>query len=152
MKNNTPKEIKSILIIDDDIDEYNLAVEAIKEIDPDISVSFLSSCKEIPKYSDQSFDIILLDINMPMHDGFVWLKGIKEKGYQIPVVMYTNSSFPNHITKAYEEGASLYFVKPDNFKSIIAGFKRLLLLNWLDPLVVKKEHQTKGGYTIFKFD
>lgn len=152
MKNTKPKEIKSILIIDDDIDEYVLAAEAIKEIDPDISVSFLSTCKEINKYSDQLFDIILLDINMPMHDGFAWLKGIKEKGYQIPVVMYTNSSFPNHITKAYEEGASLYFVKPDDFKNIIKGFKRLFSLNWIDPLVVKQEHQTDGGYRTFKFD
>lgn len=150
--NSSLKQIRSILMIDDDIDDYDLAVEAIEKINSEISVSFISSCKEVDKYSDKTFDLILLDINMPMHDGFEWLKGIKKRGYQIPVVMYTNSSFPNHISRAYDEGATLYFIKPDNFNNLIKGFKRLFSLNWLDPAEVREQFQQDGKYSTFKVD
>ena len=104
--------MKSILLIDDDEDEYDLVQEAVQSCSSDMSVSFISRYDEAEKYKGQQFDLILLDINMPHRDGFSWLKCIREKGYDMPVVMYTNSASPTHIAKAYNEGATLYFNKP----------------------------------------
>jgi CheY-like chemotaxis protein len=104
------KNVRSILIIDDDEDDFELVNEALQEINPSISVTYINSCEQVLQYRNQSFDLILLDINMPLHDGFFWLRSIRDHGYKdLPIIMYTNSLSPAHISKAYEEGANLFF-------------------------------------------
>lgn len=144
------KKVQSILVIDDDRDDFELVAEAINGIDPSISVSFLDRCENRIKYKGQHFDLVLLDINMPAHDGFVWLKGIRERGYDLPVVMYTNSSSPAHIIKAYNEGATLYFNKPESYSLLLKGIKKLLDLDWSDPFSITKMHLQNGSYSAFK--
>lgn len=88
-------KVRSLLVIDDDKDDFELIEEAAKVIDADISVDFLDRCENAHQYKDHSFDLVFLDINMPHHDGFSCLKGIRESGYtNLPVIMYTNSHRP----------------------------------------------------------
>jgi DNA-binding response OmpR family regulator len=144
-------EVRSILVIDDDRDDFELVAEAIGEIDPGISVYYLERCEDGVKYTDQSFDLVLLDINMPHHDGFSWLKGIREKGYQdLPIVMFTNSLFPDHIAKAYEEGANLYFTKPESFSYLKKGLKKLISMDWSVPFSVTASYRENGKYLTFQ--
>jgi DNA-binding response OmpR family regulator len=143
--------IRSILIIDDDQDDYEIVEEALQQIDPAITVFFLDKCEERSKYSNHSFDIVLLDINMPFHDGFTWLRGIRASGYRtLPVVMYTSSSNPAHMVKAYDNGATLYFTKPENFSDLVKGLKKLLAYDWSHPASVTQMHYKDGKYTSFK--
>ena len=51
-------KVKSILVIDDDREDYELIVDAIKEFDSAISVSFLDNCKNAVQYKDQNFDLV----------------------------------------------------------------------------------------------
>jgi DNA-binding response OmpR family regulator len=144
------KRVQSILVIDDDRDDYDLIAEAIKEIDPDISVSFLDNCKDAGKYKGQNFDLVFLDINMPEYDGFVWLKGIREKGYEeLPIIMYTNSLRPEHIVQAYKQGANLYYAKPTSFSELITGLKKLVSLDWTNPFSITKNYCRGEQYLVF---
>lgn len=145
------KRVRSILVIDDDVDDFELIEEAIKQLDEKISVSFLDRCEEVHKYKTQSFDLVFLDINMPYHDGFSWLKGIREKGYEdLPVIMYTNSGNPEHIIQAYRDGADLYYIKPTSFSDLMKGLKALMDLDWSDPLSIKETYWQDGKYATFK--
>lgn len=58
-------------------------------------------------------DLIVLDIMMPKIDGFSLLKEIKTnpKTQKIPVLIYSNLSSPQDITKAKELGATDYLIK-----------------------------------------
>ncbi len=146
-----PGAIRSILVIDDDSDDFELVSEAVREIDPRITVAFLDRCEDAVKYKDQSFDLVLLDINMPHYDGFHWLKGIRENGPEnLPVVMFTNSSNPASIAKAYGNGASLYFIKPASFREMITGFRKLMALDWADPVSITQQHRQNGTYVPFE--
>jgi DNA-binding NtrC family response regulator len=142
-------KLKSILLIDDDEDEYDLVQEAVQSSDPGLTVSFLSRQEEAEKYRGQKFDLILLDINMPHRDGFSWLKCIREKGYDMPVVMYTNSASPAHIAKAYQEGATLYFNKPDSYTQLVNGLGKLFSLNWNDRESITSRYAHDGHYETF---
>ena len=147
------REVRSILIIDDDKDDFELVLEAIQQINPTISVTFISRCEEVAQFEGQSFDLVLLDINMPQSDGFHWLRSIREQGFkELPIVMYTNSMSPAHILKAYEEGANLYFSKPDTYLSLIKGFKELLALDWSNPIAITQQHIHRGRYSTFQFE
>jgi DNA-binding response OmpR family regulator len=144
-------KVKSILVIDDDRDDFELIVEAVKEFDPDILVSFLDNCKDANKYKDQNFDLVFLDINMPEYDGFAWLKGIREKGYKdLPIIMYTNSLRPEHIIQAYKQGANLYYAKPTSFNELINGLKKLVSLDWTNPFLITESYCHNEQYSIFQ--
>jgi DNA-binding response OmpR family regulator len=145
------KTVRSILLIDDDVEDYDLVNEAIQEINPSITVHYISTCKEALLLKDKEFDIILLDINMPVHDGFKWLKGIRENGYtNLPVIMYTNSRSPANISKAYEEGANLYFSKPESFGNLLKSLKKLISMDWSHPFSITEKYFQPGKYKVFE--
>ena len=142
------RKVRSILVIDDDRDDFEIVSEAVLLIDPQIVVSFLDRCEDGGRYKDQTFDIILLDINMPRHDGFDWLEGIRRHGYgNLPVIMYTSSSSPENIERAYHSGANLYFTKPESFASLVKGLKKLIEFDWTDPYSITQMHYQNGRYT-----
>lgn len=144
------RTVRSILIIDDDQEDYEFLQEALQEIDPEISVSHISKCEEGVQHKFPQFDLVLLDINMPLHDGFYWLRSIRSLGYNnLPVIMYTNSLSPAHIAKAYDEGANLYFSKPERFPQLKQGLKDLIRMDWSDPFSITEEYCAEGRYKTF---
>lgn len=142
--------IQSIMVIDDDRDEFLLIMDAMKQIDPGITVYFADSCEEAKKIRNFKVDLVLRDINMPRHYGFTWLRLIREKGYlDLPIVMYTNSMSPWHISKAYNSGANLYYVKPENFQRLINGLRKLLSMDWSQPGKITELYHHSGNSLTF---
>ena len=144
------KSVQSILIIDDDPDDYQLVNEAIQEINPSISVTYVNGCQQLLQCKHRSFDLILLDINMPGHDGFFLLKSIRDNGHDLPIIMYSNSLSPAHISKAYEEGANLFFSKPESFSELLNGLRKLVDLDWSTPFAVTQHYCQDGHYKTFE--
>lgn len=60
----------------------------------------------------QGFDIILLDWEMPVLDGYGSLDKLMTAGCQTPIMMVTSKNDPSYITKAIERGAMEYVMKP----------------------------------------
>ncbi|HYH14875.1 MAG TPA: response regulator [Flavisolibacter sp.] len=93
----------TILYVDDDIDDLNFLREAFTEIDPAIHVAevnngvealhHLESLKPNPAFFPS---LIIMDINMPLMDGRMTIKKIKEDStlQQIPIVAFTTSNNP----------------------------------------------------------
>ena len=67
-------------------------------------------------------DIIFLDINMPIMDGWECLKKLKSDSsyHDIPVIMYSTSSAKRDIDMAYNLGARLFMTKPEDFRELTA--------------------------------
>ena len=65
-------------------------------------------------------DIIFLDINMPIINGWQCLSVLKEQEIykSIPVIMYSTSSHSEHVEKARQLGALCFFTKPPNFQNL----------------------------------
>lgn len=145
--------INRILIIDDDRDDFELIYEAMQEIDPKIQLEFVYRFQDADEYLTKDIDLIMLDLNMPLCDGFCWLRSIREdKGIALPVVIYTNSQSPVHMMRAYEEGADLYFNKPESFPGLVNALRTLLKLDWSDPLNVRNEYSHDRVYKKFAWE
>ncbi len=59
----------------------------------------------------EKYDLILLDLMMPVVDGFVVLKKLKDENNQIPVIVLSNLGQEDDVKRAKDLGAMDYFVK-----------------------------------------
>ena len=80
--------------------------------------------KELEK---ESYDLLLLDIMMPIKDGFFVLEEIKNKNIKIPVIISSNLSQEEDVKKAKSLGAIDYFIKSNTpIASVIENVKNAL--------------------------
>ncbi len=73
-------------------------------------------------------DLILLDIMMPIMDGYEVLRQIKEdeKLRDIPVIMLTARAQEKDVVKGIDSGAEDYITKPFHPAELLARVKRIL--------------------------
>lgn len=117
-------EQKLILLADDDSDDVEMFCEALARIDSTIVCQSVVNGKELLKkldVMDTKPQLIFLDLNMPIINGWECLKKLKEdERYSgIPVIMISTSSHKREMDKAAQQGALCYFVKPSNFNELV---------------------------------
>jgi len=114
----------TFLLADDDTDDKTLFCEALAEIDPGIVCHTASDGKEalaiLSQKQIEKPSIIFLDINMPVMDGWQCLGKLKASSdhRDIPVIMYSTSSYQRDIELALESGAFCFFTKPSDYREL----------------------------------
>ena len=114
----------TFLLADDDADDKTLFCEALSEIDPAIVCHTASDGKEaleiLSEKQIKKPNIIFLDINMPVMDGWQCLGRLKEHmdHKDIPVIMYSTSSYQRDIELALQGGAFCFFTKPSDYREL----------------------------------
>jgi len=102
---------KSVLIVDDGAENRELLSLVLEEMG--ISIQCAENGKEgVDAYSAGEFDAILMDINMPVMDGYKAVSLLREMGAKIPVVALTANAMKGFETKVLEAGFSHYMTKP----------------------------------------
>ena len=124
----------NILLVDDSEDDVVMAQKAFAQLSfPHKLETALSAQAALDYlrcrggYADRKPvlpDLLLLDINMPLMDGFALLKILKADQLlkKIPVIMLTSSSAREDVARSYDCGAASYITKPESFE----GFKNLM--------------------------
>jgi len=134
-----------ILHVDDDDDDLLLLSKALEEINLHHSITTASGCLDLFKLleNEDSYDLIIMDVNMPIMNGKQCLKKIKahEKYCNIPVVMFTVSSAVSDIEETYQAGAHYHMVKPYAFVNLVESVRTLFAIDWKNnPPVPSKDH------------
>jgi len=76
--------------------------------------------------SDQSYDLVILDLNQPGADGLDVLREIRLKRPDIPVMMVTGASMVEERVRGLDAGADDYVAKPFAFAELAARIRALL--------------------------
>jgi CheY-like chemotaxis protein len=73
-------------------------------------------------------DLILCDLNMPVMNGFEFLKWLKSESPcpRTPLIVLTSSVVETDVVRAYEAGAAAYLVKPSSHEDLITLAKALV--------------------------
>ena len=71
--------------------------------------------------------VILLDLNLPVLDGYQVLKIIKqdERTKRIPVIILTTTDNPSEVAKCYELGCNEYVTKPVEYEAFCKAIQNL---------------------------
>jgi len=130
-------ETSSILLAEDNPADVYLIREALREHGVNCKIREASDGKEVlallaPAQAETlNLDLIILDLNLPRHDGIEILQYIRDNSQltHVPVVVLTSSDSPRDRSIANELGARRYLRKPSNladFLSLGAVFRDLL--------------------------
>jgi CheY-like chemotaxis protein len=87
----------------------------------------------IEKFKAARFDLILMDIRMPMMDGYEAMRRIREweRSHSLPrtpIIAFTASSFEEDVKEAVESGADLHVAKPVKREALAEAIRSLLHL------------------------
>ncbi len=75
---------------------------------------------------ENSYQLIILDLNLPHLNGFQLCKIIREINSKVPILMLTALGGINEKTEGFESGADDYLLKPFEFRELILRIKSLL--------------------------
>ena len=96
------------------------------------------------QYQKNDFDICLLDVNMPVRDGFALAKKIREKSDMVPILFITAKSLEEDKVKGFQTGADDYITKPFSIQELILRMDVFL------RRTKKLQADVKGEYNIGK--
>lgn len=125
----------AILLVDDNEDDIVIFREALAESAAngifiaatahkgDEAIAYLRRQQPSPQLPD----LLLLDINMPMKNGFEVLAEIKADPLlrHLAVIIYTSSNRDEDVLRAYRLGACSYIVKPVEFNDLVTIVRHL---------------------------
>lgn len=115
---------KSFLLTDDDIDDRELFLEALTSIDPSITCHFAedgeAALQLLGKRDIIKPDIIFVDINMPVMNGWELLRELrKDETFDgVPVMVYSTSGALRDKLTARDLGALCFITKPYDYKLV----------------------------------
>lgn len=108
------KERQQILIVDDSQINSEILAEILKDEYRILEAANGEECINLLKQYGTGIALLLLDINMPVMDGFEVLDLMNRKHWieDIPVIMISSEDSASYVRRAYEMGASDYISRP----------------------------------------
>jgi len=135
----TGRYVLEILVAEDNPADVYLIREAMRTHGVDCHVRIATDGQQVlqllatakPPAEREPLDLIILDLNLPRHDGIEILQILKEKTRLpvVPVVVLTSSDSPRERQVAAQLGVVRFLQKPsslDQFLSLGAVFRELL--------------------------
>jgi CheY-like chemotaxis protein/signal transduction histidine kinase len=115
-----------LLIVEDDVINQKVLSNILKLSGMHISIANNGrEAVNMIKESDEGFDIVLMDINMPVMDGYVATQMIRlESQYDsLPIVAFTALALESEREKIFKSGMNAYLTKPINIGKLYTVFK-----------------------------
>ncbi len=101
-------------------DEYSLRI-SVEEFLSDIGYEvdgFMDGLEAYDAVYDRSYDILLLDVNVPSMNGFEMLKKLREDGLSIPAIFLTSMTEMDDLKEGYKRGCCDYIRKPFDLEEL----------------------------------
>ena len=115
---------RNILVVEDDRNISNLICMYMEKEGFEVRVAY-DGGKAVEEFDKQKPDLVLLDIMLPVLDGWAVCAHIREKA-KTPIIMLTAKSEVNDRITGLEMGADDYVVKPFEMKELIARINAVL--------------------------
>jgi signal transduction histidine kinase/ActR/RegA family two-component response regulator len=130
-----------ILLVEDGPDNQRLISFVLRKAGATVSVAcngaeaveaVLGDCSDGPASSTEgagAFDVVLMDLHMPVMDGYEATRRLRAAGFQRPIVALTAHTAEDAIQQAKNAGCSHYMSKPIDRKQLIELIRRCVAEN-----------------------
>lgn len=119
------EKIADILIVEDEPKVAGFIKKGLEESNFFVDIAFDGVTGKTLALTNP-YDLLILDINLPLLNGFQLCKIIRENNQQTPILMLTALGGLEEKVKGFEYGADDYLLKPFEFQELIARILALL--------------------------
>jgi two-component system, OmpR family, response regulator len=77
-------------------------------------------------FESAKFDLLILDVMMPVKDGFTLAREIRQKDQHVPIIFLTAKSMKQDTIKGFEAGADDYLTKPFSMEELLLRVNAVL--------------------------
>lgn len=116
-----------VLLLEDDTLLNEIIEEFLEELDYEV-VSVFDGQEALEVIYENSFDLLLLDVNVPSLNGFDLLKDLRVNLIDVPTIYITSLHTSRDMEKGFKAGADDYIKKPFHLSELklrINNIKRL---------------------------
>lgn len=114
-----------ILLLEDDLNLSEIVEEYL--IDEGYEVNFVSDADEALSLAyEKHFDLWILDVKVPLGDGFSLLKELRSSGKSTPAIFLTSLNAVEDLKEGFEAGCDDYIKKPFELKELSLRIESLL--------------------------
>lgn len=117
---------KVILVVEDTPTNFLLIKTALRNTGVNLlwaknGEEALEECKK-----EQQIDLILMDIRMPVMDGYETTTIIRETNKEIPIIAQTSYAMQGDMDRSLEAGCNDYISKPINLNELIQKIEKYI--------------------------
>lgn len=139
------KERVAILAVDDEPDFVRTLASILEKSDYKVDMAS-SGYEALQMLSIEEYDLVILDLHMPLISGTETLKRIRKLDRALPVIILTADGRIDTVVEAMKLGAYDYFAKPVEWEKLSIAIKHALALNELKGQVSRLMGQLKSQY------
>tara|TARA_B100000963_G_C22528922_1_gene626654 strand:- start:427 stop:1113 length:687 start_codon:yes stop_codon:yes gene_type:complete len=114
-----------ILLVEDDVNLGLVISDHLKSLDYDVTCAEDGS-EGLVKFNESEFDLCILDVMLPILDGFSLAKDIRKVNAQVPILFLTAKSMTEDKITGFEAGGDDYLTKPFSIQEFQLRVKALL--------------------------
>lgn len=114
-----------LLLVEDDHNLGNLLAEYLraKGFETELRTDGMQGWEA---YKKNKYDLLILDVMMPLKDGFTLAREIRQKDREVPIIFLTAKSMKQDTIKGFESGADDYMTKPFGMEELMLRINAVL--------------------------
>ncbi len=113
-----------ILVVEDEPKLASFVKKGLEEQSCEVDVAFDGQIGRTMALNN-SYDVIVMDVNLPKMNGFDVVQSIRQEKNRTPVLMLTAMGSVDNKLTGFEAGADDYLVKPFEFRELMARLRAL---------------------------
>jgi DNA-binding response OmpR family regulator len=139
------KKGRKILVAEDDLNLGFLIMDLLEGEGYDVKL-----CKDgesaYTAFKENQYDLCLLDVMMPLKDGFTLGMQIRKLNTRIPIIFLTARALKEDRLKGFNLGADDYIIKPFDEDELLARIEAVLRRSESEPEISIEESYQIGKY------
>jgi len=121
--------MKKLLLLEDDVNLNETVAEFLSEKGFEVKSVYDGRTAEEMIY-ENSFDLFVLDVNVPSPNGFELLKSSRNRGDTTPAIYITSLNSMDDVSKAFDSGCDDYIRKPFSLEELLLRINNILKRNF----------------------
>jgi DNA-binding response OmpR family regulator len=142
------KQKASILLVEDDKNLGFVIKDFLTEADYKVELAE-NGISALSMFFAKNYDLCLIDIMLPLKDGFSVAEEIRRKNVHVPIIFITARSMKEDKIRGFKIGADDYITKPFSTEELVLRIEAILRRTNLasQNTIVDKETFTIGNFT-----